>query len=53
MRDNTIVLIVAELGLLVLAVAGLALGNEDLSLVAAGAFVGVLGGHLNGLQDGD
>lgn len=52
MRDNTLILLFAEGGLLAIALAGMAFGYEDLAHVAAGAFVGVLGGHLNGVQRG-
>jgi len=49
-KDNTLLLMTAELGLMVMAVAGLLTGNEQLAYTASGAFVGVLAGHLNGRQ---
>jgi hypothetical protein len=50
MKDNTILLIVAEAGLITLGIAGLCTHNEPLAYTAAGAFVGVVSGHLNGAQ---
>ena len=50
MKDNTILLLAAEGGLAVLAIAGLCTGEQQLAYTAAGAFVGVLAGHLNGTQ---
>lgn len=50
MKDNTILLITAEAGLMLLAVAGLCTEEQQLAYTAAGAFVGVLAGHLNGTQ---
>lgn len=50
MKDNTLLLMTAEIGLMVLAVSGLATGQEQLAYTASGAFVGVLAGHLNGRQ---
>jgi len=50
MKDNTIVLVVAEMGLFGLAVVGAFLHEIALCYTASGAFVGVLGGHLNGDQ---
>ena len=50
MKDNTLLLMTAEFGLMALAIAGLCTGQEQLAYTAAGAFVGVLAGHLNGTQ---
>lgn len=50
MKDNTIMLLCAEIGLIVLGIAGLLTENEPLAYSAAGAFVGLVGGHLNGYQ---
>lgn len=50
MKDNTILLLVAEGGLLALAIAGLFCGENRLAYAAAGAFSGLLAGHLNGRQ---
>lgn len=50
MKDNTLILLVAECGLIALAVAGLVCGVDDLARYASGAFVGVLAGHINGQQ---
>jgi len=43
-------LITAEVGLMMMALAGLCTGQEQLAYTASGAFVGVLAGHLNGTQ---
>lgn len=43
-------LITAEAGLIALALTGLCTEQEQLAYTAAGAFVGVLAGHLNGTQ---
>lgn len=43
-------LVTAEAGLIALALAGLCTEQEQLAYTAAGAFVGVLAGHLNGTQ---
>jgi hypothetical protein len=50
MKDNTIILLAAEAGLFGLAAIGALLNELALAYTAAGAFVGVLGGHLNGNQ---
>ena len=50
MKDNTLLLLGAEAGLLALAIAGLCTGQDPLAYTAAGAFVGVLSGHINGQQ---
>ena len=50
MKENTILLLVAEGGLFGLAAISLFKGDKDLASMAAGAFVGVLAGHLNGQQ---
>ena len=50
MKENTVLLLVAEAGLFGLAAISLAKGDQQLASVAAGAFVGVLAGHLNGSQ---
>ena len=50
MRENTLLLLTAEVGLLILAVAGLCSGVKELAYTASGAFVGVLAGHINGRQ---
>ena len=50
MKDNTIMLIVAEVGLLALGLVGVCIGQEPLAYTAAGAFVGLVSGHLNGYQ---
>lgn len=50
MRDNTLLLLVAEVGLLLMALTGLVTGENRLAYMAAGAFSGLLAGHLNGAQ---
>ena len=50
MKDNTIVLIVAEAGCLAVALLAMCLGEQTLAAGAAGALVGVVGGHLNGTE---
>ncbi len=50
MQDNTVVLIVAEVFLGILGIVSLYLGQKDLAEISAGAFVGLVGGHLNGRQ---
>ena len=50
MKDNTLLLLSAEVGLLALAIAGLCTEQEQLAYTASGAFVGVLAGHINGVQ---
>ena len=50
LKENTMLLLTAEIGLCVLAIAGLCTDNEQLAYTASGAFVGVLAGHINGRQ---
>ena len=51
MRDNIILLLVAEGVLLGLGVTGLCVGESQLAYTAAGACAALLAGHLNGKQD--
>jgi hypothetical protein len=50
MKENTLLLLTAEIGLVLLAIAGLCTEEQQLAYTAAGAFVGVLAGHINGRQ---
>ena len=50
MKDNTVLLIVAEIVLAVLGGIGLCTGQEALAYTAVGACGALLGGHLNGTQ---
>lgn len=50
MKDNTILLLVAELVLAALGVAGLCTEQQELAYTAAGACGALLAGHLNGQQ---
>jgi len=50
MKDNTIVLIVAEVGLMLLGAVAMLMGHLGIAGTAAGAFVGLVAGHLNGTQ---
>jgi hypothetical protein len=50
MKDNTILLLTAELVMALLGVAGLCTGNAPLAYTAAGACGALLAGHLNGTQ---
>ena len=50
MKNSERVLLVGEVGLIVLGLAGLAYGQPNLSYTAVGAFAGLLAGHLNGRQ---
>jgi len=49
-KDNTFLLIIAELVLAALGVAGLCTGEQELAYTAAGACGALLAGHLNGMQ---
>ena len=50
MRENTVLLVVAEGVLTVLGVVGLCVGEPQLAYTAAGACAALLAGHLNGRQ---
>ena len=48
MKDNTMCLLTGEVILGVMGTVAVVLGQNELASVAAGAFVGLLAGHLNG-----
>lgn len=48
MKDNTVLLMTGEIILGVMGCIALCTGNNELAAVSAGAFVGLLAGHLNG-----
>jgi hypothetical protein len=48
MRGNTLIVIIGEILLGAMALASLAFGRMDVVYLAAGAFVGLVSGHLNG-----
>ena len=50
MKDNTLLLLTAEVVLGGFGVAAMACGNSDLAAVCVGAMAGVVGGHLNGTE---
>ncbi len=50
MKDNTCLLLTAELVLAAVGIAGLVTGEEQLAYTAAGACAALLAGHLNGVQ---
>ena len=50
LKDNTILLLAAEIVLAAIGIAGLCTGEEALAYTAAGACGALLGGHLNGSQ---
>ena len=50
MRENTLLLLTAEVILAALGIAGLCTGQEQLAYTAAGACGALLAGHLNGQQ---
>ncbi len=50
MEDKTIVLITGEVGLVALGLGGLYFGQPSLAFTAAGAFAGLVAGHLNGAR---
>jgi len=50
MKDNTLLLMLAEIVLALLGVAGLCTGQEQLAYAASGACAALLAGHLNGRQ---
>ena len=49
-RENTLLLLTAEVILAALGIAGLCAGQEQLAHTAAGACGALLAGHLNGQQ---
>ena len=49
-KDNTMVLLGGEVGLVVLGIGGLLVGQMAIAYVAVGAFAGLVAGHLNGAQ---
>lgn len=53
MKDNTLLLLAAEVVLAALGIAGLCTGQEQLAYSAAGACAALLAGHLNGTQKGE
>lgn len=50
MKDNTIILLTAELVCGALGVAAMIVGNNEVAIAAVTAAGALLGGHLNGAQ---
>ncbi len=50
MKDNTVLLLAAEIVLALVGIAGLFCGEKALAYTAVGACGALLGGHLNGSQ---
>lgn len=48
MKDNTCVMIVAEIGVTALACVALMIGQFEIAAACAGGMIGLVGGHLNG-----
>ena len=48
MKDNTILMLVAELAVCCMSVAAMCNGQVELAAVGVGAMAGMIGGHLNG-----
>lgn len=50
MKDNTILLLVVEVGIIAFGLAAMVCDQFDIAKMAMVAFVATLGGHLNGTE---
>ena len=50
MKDNSILLFAGILGISILGAVAMFKGNNELAAVAVGALAGLIGGHMNGIQ---